>query len=308
VVGLADVVHNGPITNKRADKMADRTAVWMRDTLAARTELEDPKDQLKYALFAPILPIAKELQSWYLNQLVDEDTLKHVSGLAMYGTQLLETMPEQLGQLPRLAMTEPNSPNRLLYEISQGMDLFAVPFIGAATDAGIVLDFSFPPSVAADGKAEPRALGIDMWSSTHATDLSPLTKGCDCYACKKHHRAFLQHLLSAKEMLGWVLLQIHNHRIMDDFFASVRKSIQQGTFDADRQAFERFYESELPEKTGQGPRYAPVADWLKVQNGLIRLLGCEATNTSQKVVASQRRTPLPTECWMRERRRWLRRQ
>jgi len=236
--------------------MADRTAVWMRDTIAARAGIEDPKGQLKNALFAPLLPVSKEVQSWYLSQLVDEDTLKHVSGLAMYGTQLLEAMPEQLKDLPRLAMTEPSSPNGLLHEISLGMDLFAVPFIGAATDAGIVLDFSFPPPVAAVETARPRALGIDMWSSTHATDVSPLTAGCDCYACKNHHRAFLQHLLSAKEMLGWVLLQVHNHRIMDNFFAGIRHSLEQGTFSADRQAFERFYEPELPEKTGQGPRYA----------------------------------------------------
>jgi queuine tRNA-ribosyltransferase len=56
-------------------------------------------------------------------------------------------------------------------------------------------------------------------------------------------------------MLGWVLLQIHNHHVIDRFFAAIRESIRNGTFDSDMAAFERRYESQLPSKTGQGPRY-----------------------------------------------------
>jgi queuine tRNA-ribosyltransferase len=55
-------------------------------------------------------------------------------------------------------------------------------------------------------------------------------------------------------MLGWALLQIHNHHILSEFFSSIRNSIKSGTFDADCEEFSKVYESELPEKTGQGPR------------------------------------------------------
>ena len=55
-------------------------------------------------------------------------------------------------------------------------------------------------------------------------------------------------------MLGWVLIQIHNHAVLATFFASIRTSIEAGTFDADVAAFEAFYEPQLPSKTGQGPR------------------------------------------------------
>jgi len=55
-------------------------------------------------------------------------------------------------------------------------------------------------------------------------------------------------------MLGWVLLQVHNHAIMDAFFAGVRKSIAEETFEADRKAFGEHYEVELPVMVGQGPR------------------------------------------------------
>jgi queuine tRNA-ribosyltransferase len=81
-----------------------------------------------------------------------------------------------------------------------------------------------------------------------------LREGCSCYACTDHHRAFLKHLLAAKEMLGWVLLQIHNYHVLDAFFADIRASINAGTFEADVEKFSRCYDADFPAKTGQGPR------------------------------------------------------
>jgi queuine tRNA-ribosyltransferase len=134
------------------------------------------------------------------------------------------------------------------------MDLFTVPFLADATDAGIVLDFTFPPPAKDETSSARRIMGIDMWHEDHAASVAPLSEGCTCYACTKHHRAYLQHLLTAKEMLGWVLIQLHNHAIMAAFFDGVRASLDAGTFDTDVAAFEAYYEPALPEKTGQGPR------------------------------------------------------
>lgn len=94
-----------------------------------------------------------------------------------------------------------------------------------------------------------------MWSASYSTDLSPLVPGCGCYTCRNHHRAYIRHLLHAKEMLAWTLLQIHNYRTVDAFFDAVRESIRRGTFEEDVRTFERTYASALPEQTGQGPRY-----------------------------------------------------
>jgi len=78
--------------------------------------------------------------------------------------------------------------------------------------------------------------------------------GCKCYACRKHHRAYVQHLLTAKEMTAWVLLQIHNVKIVSNFFAAIRGSITRGTFEEDCKTFAQTYEEEFPEQTGHGPR------------------------------------------------------
>jgi queuine tRNA-ribosyltransferase subunit QTRTD1 len=252
VVGLADIPFGqASIGIKRKDKMSDRTEQWLRDLIARRESLE--KDEKSWAIFAPILPIERDLQSWYLEHVIDEMVDK-INGVAIYDSYLLDDLPDQLHHLPRLSFHPPASPHELLRQISLGMDLFTVPFLAEATDAGIVLDFTFPAPPKDESVSARRTLGIDMWHSDHAVSVTPLSEGCTCYACDKHHRAYLQHLLAAKEMLGWVFIQLHNHAIMTSFFNGVRASIEAGTFDVNVAAFEAYYEPALPEKTGQGPR------------------------------------------------------
>lgn len=227
--------------------MSGKTERYMKEIMQQRHRTDGPVVNL----FAPVLPIPYEAQSFYLDRLIDE-WLPTISGLAIYDADTILELPEALLPLPRMAFSSPANPLSLLHEISLGVDLFTLPFIGAATDAGVAFSFTFPP----DPAATQKELGVDMWSSDHATSLAPLVHGCDCYACTKHHRAYIQHLLSAKEMLAWVLLQIHNIRVMDAFFAGVRSSIANGTFLVDSERFKNAYVADLPEGTGTGPRYA----------------------------------------------------
>ncbi|KAF2113625.1 tRNA-guanine(15) transglycosylase-like protein [Lophiotrema nucula] len=253
VVGLADIPFGQEsIGTKRKDKMADRTETWMRDIIAKRKTLE--KEERNFNIFAPILPIERDLQSWYLEHLVDDMAAK-IHGVAIYDSFLLDGLPEELHHLPRLSFDTPATPQALLRQVNLGVDVFTVPFVTDATDAGIALDFTFPAPAKQDAESNVRqSLGVDMWRTEHALSVTSLTEGCTCYACTKHHRAYVQHLLSAKEMLGWVLIQLHNHAILDAFFAGIRNSIENGSFDNDFAAFEAYYEPALPEKTGQGPR------------------------------------------------------
>ncbi|KAF1928329.1 tRNA-guanine transglycosylase family protein [Didymella exigua CBS 183.55] len=252
VVGLADIPFGQEtIGIKRKDRMSDRTEVWTRDIIAKKATLDNGEPS--WGIFAPILPIERDLQSWYLEHLVD-DMVDKISGVAIYDAYLLDDLSEELHHLPRLSFHAPASPHEILRQVGLGMDIFTVPFLIDATDAGIALNFAFPAPPKGTTTSSRQDLGLDMWSDIHATSVTPLSEGCECYACTKHHRAYIQHLLAAKEMLGWALIQIHNHAVLSSFFAGIRTSIEAGTFDADVAAFERYYESALPEKTGQGPR------------------------------------------------------
>lgn len=252
ILGLGDVVIEQKPSLKRMEKMSDRTLDWLKELISGIHDNNEGRPSL--AVFAPILPIEPEQQRYYLADL--EDDLKgYISGLVLYKARSILAIPTSLSHLPRLSIQEPSSPYEILEDIALGVDVFTIPFIGAATDAGIALDFSFPAKKL-DECEGVLPLGIDMWSSMHSVDLSPLRQDCQCYTCVNHHRAYIQHLLNAKEMLGWVLLQLHNHHIMDQFFAGVRSSLQERSFDDHKQLFARIYDVELPAKTGQGPRYA----------------------------------------------------
>ena len=255
VVGPGDVTFvPAKPSQKRAEKAADRTTEWMKELLLHRQADFEAGSEPAYHVFAPVLPLPWEQQRWYTELLLEDDKAPLVAGLAVYDADSFHQPPEELSSLPRLALTQPSTPREVLRQIWLGLDVFVLPFIGAATDAGIALDFSFPAPTTSSG-SRPVALGVDCWDSQHAIDLSPLREHCECYTCQKHHRAFLQHLLHAKEMLGWVLLQIHNHHVVSEFFAGIRGSIEKGAFEGDVEEFNRYYEQELPEKTGQGPRY-----------------------------------------------------
>jgi len=251
VIALADIPYGALPGTKRVAKMGDRTQEWLSQLLNERRE--------EQVVFAPVLPIDYLDQAEYLNNIADE-LAGEVSGLAFYDSDLLPDIPATtaLAKLPRLSLDEPSSPSQILRQVSLGMDVFTVPFIGFATDAGIALTFRFPRPLPT-GEAILNGvgalqLGVDMWPAVHSTSVTPLDTSCTCYTCTSHHRAYVQHLLSAKEMLGWVLLQVHNHHVLSEFFAAIRESIKNGTFVEDCEGFAKIYESELPEKSGQGPR------------------------------------------------------
>lgn len=253
IIGLADLVLGSPPGNKRRGKMVDRTHAYTRDALDRLYGDAVPEsERCKAGYFAPIVPLDNTQQSLYLDDLQDEFREK-LSGLALYESASLGFIPESLGSLPRLLFSDPNGPHEVLREVSLGADLLTMPFIGASSDAGIALDFTFPAPALENGQ-ERLSLGMDMWSPEYAKDVSPLREGCECYACRRHHRAYFNHLLNAKELVAWALLQMHNFHVIDLFFQGVRESIQRGTFEADVEAFNRVYDRTLPERTGAGPR------------------------------------------------------
>ena len=255
VVSCVDVVHGGSARKlglKRKEKMTERTLAWTKALISGLDE-ERPRGTGETSLWVPILPIEREMQIEYLDYLEEEDVKVGINGIVLYDIASIDAIPPSLAAIPRLALTAPANPQSILHEVGLGIDILTIPFVSTATDAGIALSFTFSAPLAQPPHV--LALGIDMWSSKHATDLSPLQPGCTCYACSSHHRAYIHHLLSAKEMLGWVLLQIHNHTAIDVFFEGVRASIARGTFVEDCEAFEKIYEPELPVGSGSGPRY-----------------------------------------------------
>lgn len=252
VLGMGDVVVGQHLSQKRKERMGDRTQVWVKKMVDGLNDMDE--GEFTAAFFAPILPLPEGQQSFYLMDLRD-DLRDCLSGLVLYEADSLVSVPQNLYHLPRLCIGELDSPQKVLDDVATGIDILTVPFVGAATDAGIALDFSFPSGDALK-TGELLPLGIDTWAPQNATKLSSLRRNCKCFTCTNHHRAYIHHLLNAKEMLGWVLLQLHNHHVMDGFFAGIRQSLKEGSFHVEKPKFSRIYEPQLPVTTGQGPRSA----------------------------------------------------
>ncbi|KJZ80518.1 hypothetical protein HIM_00368 [Hirsutella minnesotensis 3608] len=253
VVALGDALHtSAKPASKKLVKMVERTESWVDEFLqqfGGRQRL----DELGISVFAPVLPVDHPTQWEYLKHLA-EDVTGSLSGLALYSVNLLPELSHypSLMALPRMSLDLPRTPHEVLRHVSLGIDLCSIPFLNTVSDSGVALTFDFPPP-----KTDtPLPLGVDMWSPEHSMSLGPLIEGCPCYTCTKHHRAYLHHLLNAKEMLGWTLLQIHNHYVLDNFFAGVRRSLGKGVaeFEQDRERFTASYEPELPEGSGERPR------------------------------------------------------
>lgn len=240
-------------SSKRQLRMVERTEDWLAQFFQAFED--EGRDESAPAVFAPLLPISYPTQWEYVNQL-DQDFATKLSGLAVYDVDVLPDLSNHppLLPLPRLSLDYIASPQEILRQVHLGIDIFTVSFLNGISDAGIALSFTFPPpSDAFDGI---RPLGMNMWSTEHEAAVKPLIQGCQCYTCTKHHRAFLHHLLNAKEMLGWTLLQAHNYQVISDFFAGIRASLNAdpSTFEEYSDAFTRVYDSELPAGTGTRPR------------------------------------------------------
>ncbi|KAI5859422.1 tRNA-guanine transglycosylase [Durotheca rogersii] len=240
---------------KRQLRMVERTEDWLVEFIKLNSAYNGDV-ATKPRAFAPLLPVDYPTQWEYINRLA-QGYIEQISGLAVYDADVLSHLGEydSLSTLPRLSMDFITSPHEILRQVQLGLDIFTVSFLNSISDAGIALTFSFP-SQAPSVSGEPLPLGINMWSQDHQVSLKPLVEGCQCYACTKHHRAYLHHLLNAKEMLGWTLLQTHNHHILSGFFKGIRASLaaEPSTFERDCDVFAKTYESELPKGTGERPR------------------------------------------------------
>ena len=248
---LPDLPAGEKMSKRRIEKISDRTQAWLRYTVSADVPKTSP-------ILACIPPIEAEQQQLYLSDLCS-DHIESLSGLSIYDTSSALIIPQQVSGLPLLSIADPPTPQAILQDISLGIDLITVPFVTAASEQGIAFTFTFPPpSPSEDHTAPPTSskqlLGIDLFSPTHATSVTPLSPTCTCYTCTRHHRAYIQHLLSAREMLAWTLLQIHNFHVLNLFFAAVRRSIRDGTFERDKEAFNSFYSEDL------GVEHQPASD------------------------------------------------
>jgi queuine tRNA-ribosyltransferase len=123
------------------------------------------------------------------------------------------------------------SPDALLESVALGIDMF---------------DCVLPTREARHGRAMTRDGSVNLRNSKYTEAFSPLDEGCGCYCCKNFTKAYLRHLVMAKEILGATLISIHNLAFLTDLMAGARVAIEagNGAFEIyKREVLSRYYET-----------------------------------------------------------------
>jgi queuine tRNA-ribosyltransferase len=126
------------------------------------------------------------------------------------------TAPELPEDKPRYLMGV-GSPDAILEAVAMGIDMF---------------DCVLPTRIARNGTIFTSKGRFIVRDAGSAEDERPLDDECDCYACRNFSRAYIRHLMKAGEVLGIRLTTIHNVRFMMRFMEKLRKSLEDGCFDA----------------------------------------------------------------------------
>ena len=113
-----------------------------------------------------------------------------------------------------------------------------------AVDRGIdFFDCVFPSRNGRHGHVYHASGKLNLWNLAYEKDFRPIEEGCDCPACKGirledgsytggYSRAYIRHLLKAKEMLGMRLCVLHNLSYYNRLMREMRFAIREGRWDA----------------------------------------------------------------------------
>jgi queuine tRNA-ribosyltransferase len=71
---------------------------------------------------------------------------------------------------------------------------------------------------------------LNLFNAKYELDSRPIEEGCGCPACKTYSRAYIRHLLKAKEMLGMRLCVLHNLYFYNTMMEEIREAIEQDRY------------------------------------------------------------------------------
>lgn len=114
------------------------------------------------------------------------------------------------------------TPSDLINGVLRGIDIF---------------DCVLPTRLARHNAALIRSGRMNMANAMYANDPLPVDESCTCYTCQNFSRAYLRHLVLAKEMLSATLLSIHNLHTLLQLVRDIRQAIRANRFDVFAQEY-----------------------------------------------------------------------
>lgn len=123
--------------------------------------------------------------------------------------------------VPHLPVNKPTylmgvgTPANILEGVERGIDFF---------------DCVYPSRNGRHGHVYTNHGKLNLFNQKYQKDMRPIEEGCNCPACRTYSRAYIRHLLKAKEMLGMRLCVLHNLYFYNNMMEEIRDSLDAGRF------------------------------------------------------------------------------
>ena len=157
----------------------------------------------------------------HAKQIADMD----LDGYAIGGLAVGETHEEMYEVLdavvPHLPVNKPTylmgvgTPANILEAVDRGVDFF---------------DCVYPSRNGRHGHVYTNHGKLNLFNAKYELDDKPIEEGCGCPACRNYSRAYIRHLLKAKEMLGMRLCVLHNLYFYNTMMEEIREAIRENRY------------------------------------------------------------------------------
>lgn len=204
----------------------ERTTRWLKrcqDEMKRLNSLEDTinKEQLLFGINQGA--IFADLRIEHAKRITD----MNLDGYALGGLAVGESHEEMYyileETIPYLPKDKPTylmgvgTPANILEGVERGIDFF---------------DCVYPTRNGRHGHLYTNHGKINLFNKKFEKDMRPIEEGCGCPACQTYSRAYIRHLLKAKEMLGMRLCVLHNLYFYNTMMEEIRDALDAGEFAA----------------------------------------------------------------------------
>jgi len=204
----------------------DRTTRWLKRCKAEMDRLNSLEDTInkKQLLFGINQgAIYEDIRIAHAKEIAQMD----LDGYAVGGLAVGESHEDMYRILdavvPHLPKNKPTylmgvgTPANILEAVERGIDFF---------------DCVYPTRNGRHGHLYTNHGKINLFNQKFEKDMRPIEEGCMCPACQRYSRAYIRHLLKAKEMLGMRLCVLHNLYFYNTMMEEIRDALDKGEFAA----------------------------------------------------------------------------
>jgi queuine tRNA-ribosyltransferase len=205
-----------PVDYQVNRKAVERTSAWAERCLSAKRR----QDQALFGIIqGGIFPDLRQQSAERLVQL-------NFPGYAIGGLAVGETKEQMLSTIEVCNELLPEDKPRYLMGVGTPEDL--VNSVWRGVD---IFDCVAPTRLARHKTAFLRKGRLNLARADQADNPNPIDEQCTCYTCRHYSRAYLRHMIVAKEMLGPILITIHNLHTLIELMREIRQAILENRFD-----------------------------------------------------------------------------